>query len=82
VRQVNPIKRGRAAISHKNVNDFFSNFYKVSAGVLPENIQNYDEINLQENPGGKTSVVKRRKGVSLRGGASTRRRWVTTFSYY
>jgi hypothetical protein len=39
VRQVNLIKRGRAAVSHEIVNVFY-NFYKVAAGVLPENIHN------------------------------------------
>jgi len=59
VRQVNLIKRGRAAVSHDTVNAFFDNFYKVAAGVPPENIHNYDETNLQENPGGKKGIVKR-----------------------
>jgi len=59
VRTVNLIKRGRAAVSHEIVNDIFDNFYKVAAGVPPENIHNYDETNLQENPGGKKGIVKR-----------------------
>ena len=59
VRQVNLIKRGRVAVSHEIVNAFFDNFYKVTAGVPPENIHNYDETNLQENPGGKKGIFKR-----------------------
>jgi hypothetical protein len=59
VRQVNLIKRGRAAVSHEIVNAFFDNFYKMAAGVPPENIHNYDETNLKENPGGKKGIVKR-----------------------
>jgi hypothetical protein len=47
VRQVNLIKRGRAAISHK----ILQQLHKVAAVVLPENIHNYDEINIQERPG-------------------------------
>jgi hypothetical protein len=51
VRTVSLIKRGRAAVSHSDVNSFFDNFEKVVAGVPPENVFNYDETNLQENPG-------------------------------
>jgi hypothetical protein len=56
---VNLIKRGWAAVSHEIVNAFFDNFYKVAAGVPPENIHNYDETNLKENLGGKKGIVKR-----------------------
>jgi hypothetical protein len=45
------IKRSRAAVSHDDVNRFFDNFEEVVAGVPPENVFNYDETNLQENPG-------------------------------
>ncbi len=59
---MNLTKRSRAAVSHEIVNAFFDNFYKVTAGVPPENIHNYDnydETNLQENPGGKKGIIKR-----------------------
>jgi hypothetical protein len=49
---------GRASLTHKIVNDL-QQLHKVAAGVPPEKIHNYDEINLQENPGGKKSIVKR-----------------------
>jgi hypothetical protein len=51
VRTVGLIKRSRAAVSQEDVNRFFDNYEKVAAGVPAENVFNYDETNLQENPG-------------------------------
>jgi hypothetical protein len=59
LRQVKLIKRGRPAVFYEIANAFFDNFYKVAAGVPSENIHNYDETNLQENPRGKKGIVKR-----------------------
>jgi hypothetical protein len=51
VRTANMIKRARAALSHKDVNDFFARFEKVMADVEPHNVWNYDETCHQDNPG-------------------------------
>ena len=51
VRTANLIKRGRAAVSHDDINSFFSNFRESSAGVPSGNFMNYDETNLRDDPG-------------------------------
>jgi hypothetical protein len=51
LRTVGLIKRSRAAVSQVDINSFFDNYEKVAAGVAAENVFNYDETNLQENPG-------------------------------
>jgi hypothetical protein len=51
VRVASLIKRGRARVSHNDVNEFFNRFEKVMEGVLPANIFNYDETAMQDNPG-------------------------------
>jgi hypothetical protein len=61
VRTANLIKRGRAALSQQEVKDFFDRVEKELEGVPPENIWNYDETNLTDNPGAKKALFK--KGV-------------------
>ena len=51
VRVASLIKRGRARVSHDDVNEFFRRFEKLMEGILPDNIFNYDETAMQDNPG-------------------------------
>ena len=53
------IKRSRATISPKVVNDFFDNLRDTLKDVPPGNIMNYDETNLCDNPGRKKVIAKR-----------------------
>lgn len=61
VRMSKPIKRGRAQLSPDVIRDFFEKVCVVLENVPPENIINYDETNLQNNPGVEASLYK--KGV-------------------
>lgn len=45
------IKRSRAELSVKIVEDFFTRYAKTAAGIPQENVYNYDETNLRDNPG-------------------------------
>lgn len=51
MRRANLIKRSRAAVSREMVREFFKEYAKVVEGVPPENIWNFDETNLADNPG-------------------------------
>lgn len=51
VRTANLIKRGRAALTQEEVIQFFDRYEKAVEGILPENMFNYDETNLRDNPG-------------------------------
>lgn len=53
------IKRSRAAVSRKIVNDYFDNLDKELLNIPPENIINYDETNFMDDPG-RTKVLVRR----------------------
>ena len=57
----NPLKRSRAAVSREEVKDFLDWWEKTTEGVPPENIWNFDESNLRDDPGKKKCLVK--KGV-------------------
>ncbi len=59
VRTANLIKRGWAALSHQDVNNFFDRVEKELEGVPSENIWNYDKMNLTDNPGAKKTIFKR-----------------------
>jgi hypothetical protein len=59
LRKANPIKRSRAMVSRENVAEFFENFKKTAEGVPPENLFNYDETNLRDDPGVKKCVFKK-----------------------
>lgn len=48
---VNCSKLCRAALSVPIVEEFFANYTRVAADVPPENVYNYDETNLRDNPG-------------------------------
>jgi hypothetical protein len=57
--KTNAIKRSRGALSREDVTDFFNN-YKVSVeGVPPENIFNYDESNLRDEPGTTKCIFRK-----------------------
>ena len=47
------IKPGRAKLSPSIVKSFFTNLSQTLVGVPPSNIMNYDETNLQDDPGKK-----------------------------
>lgn len=59
MRKASLIKRSRAALRQEDVESFFVNWTRVAANVPPENIINYDETNLQDNPGAKKVLVRR-----------------------
>jgi hypothetical protein len=58
-RKANLIKRSRAGVTHEIVNDFFEKFAITAQGVPPQNVFNYDETYLQENPGSIKAIFKR-----------------------
>ena len=53
------IKPSRASLSPAIIEAYFSNLEKSIAGIPPENIVNYDETNLINDPGRKKVVTKR-----------------------
>lgn len=55
------INRQRAAVSEETANKYFDNLEVSLAGVPPENIINYDETNLSDDPKAKLMVF--RKGI-------------------
>ena len=50
-RTANMLKRARASVSRQEVGEFFERFEVTSHGVEPENLYNYDETNLRDDPG-------------------------------
>ena len=59
VRMCQNISKKRAGISSETVSDYFDELEKTLAGVPPENIINYDETNLTDDPGRKRMIFKR-----------------------
>ena len=59
LRKTNLIKRARASVSAEDIEQFFTRYEKVVAGVPPENILNYDETNLRDDPGSKKCLFKK-----------------------
>lgn len=55
------ISRKRASVSVEDVEKFFNNLSESLEGVPPENIVNYDETNLTDDPKSKTMLF--RKGI-------------------
>ena len=53
------IKRARAQLSREIVEDFFTLYSQTADGIPPENIFNYDETNLQDNPGKEKAIFRR-----------------------
>ena len=59
VRMASMIKRGRAAVNHQQINNFFDKFEESMQDVSPENIWNYDETCMQDNPGAIKAIFAR-----------------------
>ncbi|CAI6374178.1 unnamed protein product [Macrosiphum euphorbiae] len=59
IRLASNIKRTRAAIDKEILENYILNLKETLSGVLPENVYNYDETNLTDNPGQKKVLVKR-----------------------
>lgn len=53
------IKRSRAAINKEILTEYIDNLKEVTEGVPPQNIWNYDESNLTDDPGKKRVIIKR-----------------------
>ena len=53
------IKRSRAGITKSSLERYFNNLKKELDGVPPENIWNYDETNLTDDPGKKKAIMRR-----------------------
>lgn len=53
------IKRARAEVSEQTISNYINNLEAVVKGIPPENIWNYDETNLSDNPGNKKVLCKR-----------------------
>lgn len=58
-RLANNIKRVRAQVSEDIIKDFIENVCRETENVPPENIYNYDETNLCDDPGRKTVICRR-----------------------
>jgi hypothetical protein len=59
LRKTNSIKRSRAALSREEVQKFFDNFAQSAEGVAAEDMYNFDETNLRDDPGNKKCLFKR-----------------------
>lgn len=59
VRTASNIKRVRAAIDEKVISDYFDNLETVLSNIPDENIWNYDETNLRDDPGASKVICKR-----------------------
>ncbi|XP_039298507.1 tigger transposable element-derived protein 7-like [Nilaparvata lugens] len=59
VRKCSNIKRARAAVDESIINNYFNNLEVTLQNVPPENIWNYDETNLCNDPGSAKVVCKR-----------------------
>lgn len=53
------IKRARANVSREILQQYFDNLKTTLDGIPPQNIYNYDETNLQDDPGKKFMIFKR-----------------------
>lgn len=53
------IKRSRAMVNDKIVNDYFDELSITLDGIEPRNILNYDETNMTDDPGRKKILVRR-----------------------
>ncbi len=63
MRVANLIRRSRAAVLHKEINEFFDWLEKVLEGIPLKNIANYDESPMREDPRAKRIFVE--KGVKF-----------------
>jgi hypothetical protein len=63
IRTANLIKRSRAMLSADIVNNFFDHYERSAAGVDPDNVFNYDETNLRDNPGKNHNITRTRQFI-------------------
>lgn len=54
------IKRSRAAVSRETITEYFEQLESELKDIPPENIVNYDETNLRDDPGKKKSYCAKR----------------------
>ena len=59
IRMCQNIKRARAGVTPAIINEYFDHLEKTLAEVPPQNIINFDETNLQDDPGRKKVISKR-----------------------
>ena len=59
VRLASNIKRARAAVGAEAINEFFTNVEEVLKDANPALVFNYDETNIQDDPGSKKVIVSR-----------------------
>ena len=55
----NNIKRARAQLSSETIDSYFNELERALEGIEPNRIFNYDESNLQDDPGKKKFIFKR-----------------------
>ena len=53
----------RASVDEPTVNEYFNNLGETLKDIPPENIFNYDETNLSDDPGVKKCIFKREKNI-------------------
>ena len=58
-RIVDNVKAARAEISEEIISTYFDNLEQSLNEIPPENIFNYDETNVTNDPGSKTVIVRR-----------------------
>ena len=58
-RIVDNVKAARADISEEIISTYFDNLEQSLNEILPENVFNYDETNVTDDPGSKTVIVRR-----------------------
>ncbi|XP_065658224.1 uncharacterized protein LOC136082729 [Hydra vulgaris] len=56
------VKHSRAVVNEETVNKYFDNLYLDLKDIPRENIYNYDETNITDNPGSKSVIVRRGHG--------------------
>lgn len=59
LRKCQNIKRSRAEVEPDELNKYFNNLSTTLEGIPPQNILNYDETNLSDEPGQKKCVFRR-----------------------
>lgn len=59
IRASENMKRARAEVTADTINGYFDQLYASMEGVPPENIINYDESNLTDDPGRQRVLVRR-----------------------
>ncbi|CAH1959591.1 unnamed protein product [Acanthoscelides obtectus] len=53
------IKRSRASVTRQTIQDYFNNLRLTLDNIPPSNVFNYDETNIQDDPGKKKLLFKR-----------------------